>query len=170
MDKAITTALLIVISSVMAMLLFNAAYPAVVSGSEAITRMANRTSEQMQSQVEIIHGVGELDSGSFWQDTNSNGEFDVFLWVKNVGETRLHPPEQSDIFFGVEGNFVRIPYATNNSSGYPYWNWQIENAAQWTPNATLRITIHYAVPLTSGRYFAKILAPHSASDDYFMGI
>lgn len=170
MDKAITTALLIVISMVMAMLLFNAAYPAVISGSEAITRMTNRTSEKILSQIEVIHATGELDSGGFWQDINSNSQFDVFLWVKNVGETRLHPPEQADVFFGVEGNFTRIHYAADNSGGYPYWNWQIENATQWTPNATLRITIHYATPLPPGRYFTKISAPGGASDDYFLGM
>jgi hypothetical protein len=170
MDKAITTAMLIVISMVMAMLLFNTAYPAVISGGEAITRMADRTSQQMQSQIEIIHGTGELDGSGFWQDINSNSQFEVFLWVKNVGETRLNPPEESDLFFGAEGNFVRIPYSADGSSGYPFWSLQIENADQWTPNATLKITIHYAMPLTSGRYFAKLSAPGGATADYFMGM
>ncbi|MBK9613759.1 hypothetical protein [Candidatus Amarobacter glycogenicus] len=43
--------------------------------------------------------MGELDSSSWWQDTNGDGDFDVFAWVKNVGETRIVALEQTDVFF-----------------------------------------------------------------------
>ncbi len=62
MDKTITTALLIVISMVTAVALFNAAYPAVIKGGDAITSMANRADDRMQSQIAIIHMAGEQDS------------------------------------------------------------------------------------------------------------
>lgn len=167
MDKVISTVLLIVISMILVMLLFNAAYPAVLEGSDAITSMANRADERMRSQISIIHASGELDSTSFWQDTNSNGQFEVFLWVKNIGTSRITAPEMGDLFFGLEGNFGRIPY---NTGSYPYWTSEIENAAEWTPTATLKITIHYGVPLPSGRYFAKLTLPNGISTDYFMGM
>lgn len=170
MDKAITTALLIIISMIMAMMLFNSAYPAVIQGGDAITSMANRSDEQMRSQVEIIHGAGELDSGGFWQDTNGNNVFEVFLWVKNIGESRLIAPEQTDVFFGPEANFTRIKYATDSSSGYPYWSYSFENGSDWSPNVTLKVTIHYAMPLSSGRYFAKLMTTSGVMSEYFMGI
>jgi hypothetical protein len=167
MDKVISTVLLIAISMILAMLLFNAAYPAVLRGSDAIANMAARTDDRMKSQISVIHASGELDNTGFWQDTNGDGQFEVFLWVKNIGATRIIALEQSDLFFGPEGNFARIPY---NTGTYPYWTSDVENALEWTPTATLKVTIHYGVPLSSGRYFAKMTLPNGVSADYFMGM
>jgi len=170
MDKAITTALLIVISMIMSVLLFNAAYPAITRGGESITSMTNNVTDRMKSQIDIIHGTGELDGSGFWQDTNSDGQFNVFIWVKNTGAARINAIEQTDLFFGPEGNFVRIPYSSDGSGGFPYWSWSIENASNWDPNSTLKITIHYGVPLTTGRYYAKISTVSDANAEYFMGM
>ncbi|MBL8164505.1 MAG: hypothetical protein JNJ61_21125, partial [Anaerolineae bacterium] len=60
MDKAITTALLIVISMIMVVMLFNAAFPAIIQGSDAITNMTDRAGDSMKSQIKIIHAAGEL--------------------------------------------------------------------------------------------------------------
>lgn len=170
MDKAITTALLIVISMIMSVLLFNAAYPAVTRGGESINSMTMHVTDRMKSQINIIHASGELDSSGFWQDTNGNGQFEVFLWVKNVGDARITAIQNSDVFFGPEGNFVRIPYSTDNSKGFPYWSDSLENASDWDPNTTLKITIHYGVPLTTDRYFAKVSTVSDANAEYFMGM
>lgn len=167
MDKIITTVLLIIVSMIMVILLFNAAYPAVIRGSEAITSMAARSDDRMKSQITVIHAAGELDNTGFWQDTNGDGQFEVFMWVKNIGSSRIIALEQSDVFFGPVGNFGRIPY---DSGTYPYWTGQLENATDWSPTATLKITIHYGVPLTTGRYFAKVTLPNGVSADYFMGM
>src|SRR5574341_725066 len=58
MDKVITTALLIVIGMVLAVSLFNSAYPAVMDSGQAISAMAGRTEDRLQSQIEIIHVAG----------------------------------------------------------------------------------------------------------------
>jgi len=170
MDKVISTALLIVISMVMAITLFNVAYPAIIEGGDSITRMANRADEQLQSQIEVIHAAGEINADSVWQDTNANGLFDAFIWVKNVGATRIIALDQADVFFGPEGNFSRISHQSQAGGSYPYWTWQVENAAEWTPSATLKISVHYAAPLSSGRYFIKIAIPSGVSDDYLLGL
>ncbi len=166
MDKVITTTILIIVSMILVILLFNATYPAVVQGSDAITNMAARGDDQMKSAISIIQGAGELDSTGFWQDTNGDGQFDVFLWVKNIGATRITAVERSDIFFGPQGNFSRIPYNTGN----PYWTYQVENGTDWVPTATLKITIHYGVPLTPGQYYAKVTLPNGVAADDFMGM
>lgn len=166
MDKSITTALLIVISMVMALMLFNVAYPAIMEGGDAIANMAGRAEERMKSQIAIIHMAGELDHDGWWQDTNGNGDFDVFAWVKNVGDSRITPVESVDVFFGPEGNFVRIPHQNAAGGSYPYWVGQVENATEWTPTATLRITIHYGAALASGRYYVKVSAPNGVFDEY----
>jgi hypothetical protein len=171
MDKAITTALLIVISMIMSILLFNAVYPAITRGGETISSMTNHVTDRMKNQVDIIHAASELDGTGFWKDTNGNGQFEVFLWVKNIGEMRINPISQSDFFFGPEGNFVRIPYSNDNGNGFPYWSANVENgSSDWDPNTTVKITIHYGVPLSSGRYFAKISTVTDANAEYYMGM
>jgi len=109
MDKAIMTTMLIVISMVMGVLLFNAAYPAIIESNDAMTSMTSRADEKLKSQITIIHTVGELDGSGWWQDSNNDGDFDVFAWVKNVGETRLTAVEQTDVFFGRKEPLTAFP-------------------------------------------------------------
>ncbi len=168
MDKTITTALLIVISMVMAVALFNAAYPAVVKSGDAIANMTNRADERMKSQIAIIHMAGELDGHPVSFD--GEGPYAVSIWIKNIGATRITAIERSDVFFGAEGNFTRIPAQNESGTSYPYWTWQIENGAEWDPTATLKITVHYLSPLPAGRYFAKIAIPSGVSDEQFLGL
>lgn len=170
MDKAITTALLIVISMVMALMLFNVAYPAIVEGGNAINSMAHRTEERMRSQVAIIHAAGELDHLGWWQDANGNNIFEVVAWAKNIGDARIVAFEQMDVFFGPEGNFTRIPHESIAGGSYPRWRGTLENATAWSPAATLRITIQFNSQLSSNRYFLRIVTPNGISDDYFLGL
>ena len=164
MDKTITTTLLIVISTITAVLLFNVVYPAVIESGDAMRSISSRMSDRMRSEVEIIHMAGELDSDGFWQDVNSDGDFDIFIWVKNVGSTRIMPVEGSDIFFGPEGNFTRIPHQSS-ATGFPYWSAEIENADQWQPGATVKITIHYNSAQSAGRYYFKLTTVNGVTDE-----
>ncbi len=170
MDKAITTTLLIVISVVLSVMLFNAAYPAVVQSGDAITHMASRADERLRSQIMIIHAAGELDASGAWQDSNFNSVFEVFIWVKNTGSTRIIAVDQLDVFFGAEGNYMRIPHESNAGGQYPRWQWTLENASDWTPTGTLRITILYQSPLSSGRYFMSVTTPNAVSDELIFGM
>lgn len=169
MDKAVITAIFIVVGVIMAMTLFNAAFPAIVQGGDAIASMAYRSEERMRSQITIIHATGELDSNGWWQDTNGNGDFDVFIWVKNTGLGRITALDQLDVFFGPEGNFSRIPHESITSS-QPNWSWHVENASDWDPTATLKITLHYGLALSDGRYYIKITTPSGISDSYFLSM
>jgi hypothetical protein len=170
MEKAISTAFFIIISMIMALMLFNAAYPAIVEGGDSIIRMADRAQTRMMSQIAIVHGTGELDAAGWWQDTNSSGEFDIFLWVKNIGSSRVTALETLDVFFGTEGNFVRIPHQDAAGGSYPYWSAVVENGGDWEPSSTLCITVHYNAALPSGRYFAKVTTPTGISDEFYLGI
>lgn len=150
MDKIVVTAFLIIAGVVSALGVFNAIYPMIGQTGDAFVSMQGRIDERMKSQVEIIYAA---KSGS-----------DVLLWAKNVGALRVAAVDASDLFFGPEGNFSRIPYG----SGTPHWEYVIENASEWTPTATARITIIGYAPLTAGqRYFAKIVLPNGVADDIF---
>lgn len=170
MDKTITTAILIVISMILAVMLFNVAYPAIVESSEALDSMANQAEDRLRSDIAVIHATAELDSDGWWQDTDLNGFFDVFAWVKNTGTRRLIGIERMDVFFGPDGNFTRIPHQSEAGGLYPHWTWQIENGTDWNPTGTLRITLHYQVSLTQGRYYLKVVLPNGIDDEYFFGL
>lgn|SRR5450432_4130945 len=170
MDKVITTALLIVISMVMSLALFSAAYPAIISGGDAIVNMTSRQEDRMKSQVSIIEAAGELDSSGQWQDVNGDGQFDAFIWVKNIGATTISAVERTDVFFGREGDYVRIPFQADAGTNYPFWTWNLENGSEWTPTTTLKITIHYQNPIAAGRYLAKVNIANGTGDEYVLGM
>lgn len=150
MDKTIVTALLIIAGVISAILVFNSIFPAITQGSEAMSSMQRRADDRMNTQIEIIHAM-------------RNGN-EVLVWVKNVGDLRIAPPESCDVFFGPETNYVRIPYNTGN----PHWTYMLENDTEWRRTATLRITLHYLAPLPSGTYFVKVVLPNGISDELYI--
>jgi hypothetical protein len=149
LDKTIVTALLVMAGVISAVFVFNSIYPAIVQSSDAMTSMERRMDERLKSHIQIIHAA---KSGAT-----------TLVWVKNVGSLRVAPVEACDIFFGAEGNFVRIPYGTADGE----WQYNLEGAAaEWTPSATVKITIKTTA--SSGvRYFIKIVLVNGVSDEYY---
>lgn len=170
MDKTITTTFMIIVSIVAAVMVFNAILPAVTRSRDAMVTMRSRLDDRIKSQITIIHAAGELDQNALWQDTNNNGRFDVFVWVKNVGAVRIPAVERLDLFFGPEGNFVRIPHKDEVAGSFPHWEWQIENDSAWDPSATLNITIHFTAALEANRYFLKVVLPNGVSHTYYFSM
>lgn len=170
MDKTIVTGFLIVVSVVASLLLFNSFYPAILQSNDAMIAMKTRLDNRLKTQIVVVHASGELDSGGAWQDTNSDGNFDIFAWTKNVGSTRISAVERADIFFGPEGNFTRIPHQSNAGGSMPYWTYSIENDSYWNPSATLAIEIHFSTTLSSGRYYLKIVTPDGIENELVFAI
>jgi len=152
LDKTIITAFLIVAGVVSAVVLFNAVYPAVVQGGEAMAKMEGRISERLQSQIEIIHATAAGNN--------------AYVWVKNIGSLRLIAFDTCDVFFGLEGEFSRIPQGVG--AGTIYWTGELENSDRWDPTTTLKITVvDQSGSLPAGRYFVKVVIPNGISDEYF---
>ena len=170
MDKVITTTFMIIASVVTAVMVFNGVFPAILRSRDTMVMMRGRMDERIKSQVEIIHATGELDSSATWQDTNGDGNFDVFVWVKNVGALRIAAVDRVDLFFGPEGNFTRIPSKADAGGLYPYWEWQVENDSYWNPTATVKLTIKFASILTAERYFIKVVIPSGPADVYYFSL
>jgi len=170
MDKTITTAFMIIISVISAVLVFNAILPAVTRSRDTMVTMRGRLDERIKSKITVIHATGELDQDARWQDTNGNGTVDIFAWTKNIGAVRVPAVESLDLFFGPEGNFVRIPSAAEAAGGYPHWEWALENDTTWNPSATLKITIRFAATVNPGRYFLKVVLPNGVSDEYIFSL
>lgn len=150
---------------VAAILVVNTVYPAVVRSSNSITMISDRLEDRISSQVDIVYALGELDKNGSWQDTDSDGYFDVVLWVKNVGSSRIIGIDQMDVFFGKAGTFRRIPYVDDAGGGYPRWIYTLENGTEWGSTVTVKVQVHYTSALTSDTYVAKVIVPSGAYDE-----
>lgn len=156
-----------------AVAIINAIYPALTRSSSAVITASGKVDDRLKSDIEIIHVAAEVDANGAFSDTNANGKFDIFVWVKNVGDTRIFSVTDVDVFLGQTGEFVRVPHQSEvNSTVYPRWRESIENDTEWAPKATLKITVTYetSTPEPSGTYYVKVIAPNGVSDEAFFSI
>ena len=160
MDKIITTVLLIIAGIICTIVVFDSVYPMVNRSSEAMSSMTENINERMKSRINIVHASNTEDLET------------VYIWVKNVGDTRIVQIEESDLFFGEEGDFARIPYVEDAGDDYPRWSFDVLNDTQWTIGATLEITITYDTGqgASPGTYFMKMIIPNGVSDEYFFSM
>jgi hypothetical protein len=157
-DKAITTALLIIAGVVCMIFVFNSVYPMVNRSSQAMVSMAEQVDERMKSRINIVHAANSADRRS------------VYLWIKNVGTQRIVNIDESDLFFGQETDFARIPYVDDAEGDYPRWAYGIENDTEWQNGATVNITISYDSDPGAGTYFSKFIIPNGISDEYYFSM
>ncbi len=158
MDKAITTTLLIIAGVVCMIFVFNSVYPMVNRSSAAMVSMADKVDDRMKSRVSIVHAANSADRQT------------VYLWIKNVGTSRIVAMEEADVFFGQEYDFERIPHVGDAGGSYPRWSYTIENDTEWRSGATLKITITYDSDPGAGTYYAKLVIPNGMSDEYFFSM
>lgn len=158
MDKAITTALLIIAGVVCMIFIFNSVYPMINRSSQAMTSMAEQVDERMKSRINIVHAANSADRQT------------VYLWVKNVGTQRILDVKESDLFFGQETNFERIPYVADAGESYPRWDFVLENDTEWQTSATIKITVSYDSDPGAGTYFAKFIVPNGIFDEYYFSM
>jgi len=129
--------------------------PAVSRAGNALVSSANSADNRLSSRVEIIHATG--------QDTAVVSQ----AWVKNTGVTRIDAIQQSDVFFGPETDFARIPYGGAGCTA-PCWEYDLENDTEWNPTATLHLTVHLSTALATGNtYYVKFVAGNGIEDSKF---
>lgn len=151
--------------------ILNAVFPLVSRSARAVVTASASVDDRLKSDIAIVHAVGELDSGGSFSDTNGNGLFDIFLWVKNVGDTRILTISDTDLFLGPKGSFTRIPHETEVQAGvYPRWNSTIENDTEWGPKATIKVTVTYSSAQAQANYDSKVVIPNGVSDEYFFSL
>ena len=158
MDKAITTALLIIAGVVCMIFIFNSVYPMINRSSQAMTSMAEQVDERMQSRICIVNAADNTTHTA------------VYIWIKNVGTQIIQDIDESDLFFGLSDNFTRIPYVGDAGGSFPRWGYSIENATEWETSATIKVTITYSSALVAGTYFAKFIIPNGIYDEYYFSI
>ena len=160
MDKAITTALLIIAGVVCMIFVFNSVYPMINRSSQAMTSMAEQVDERMKSRINIVHAA------------NNSTRTAVYLWIKNVGTQRIVNVEESDLFFGQEDNFERIPYVDDAGGTYPRWAYTVENDpdSEWKTSVTVKVTVSYSSDPGAGTYFAKFIIPNGIFDEFYFSM
>jgi len=157
-DKAVTTALLIIAGVVCMIFIFNSVYPMVNRSSQAMVSMAETVDDRMKSRINIVHAA------------NTSNRQTVYIWVKNVGSSRIVAIQESDVFFGQENDFARIPYVDDAGGSYPRWAYTLENDTEWGTSATVKITISYDADPGTGTYFAKMVIPNGIADEYYFSM
>lgn len=171
MDKVLSTILLVVAAVVCVTLVINAVYPAITSSGSALTSVSARMNERIKSQIDIIHATGELDEDGDWQDTNSDGDFDVYIWIKNVGTEPVVDIGRCDVFLaGNQTVWAWIPYLDYANGEFPQWDYDIENGTDWGIATTTRFEISYDFTLPSGEYRIKVMIPNGVSDEYYFSM
>jgi hypothetical protein len=125
--------------------------------SEAMTSMAEQVDERMKSRINIVHAASSANRTS------------VYLWIKNVGAQRIVVVEESDLFFGQEDDFERIPNI-KDAVGNPQWTYSLENDTEWGTSATIKITITYSSDPGAGTYFAKFIIPNGIFDEFYFSM
>jgi archaellum component FlaF (FlaF/FlaG flagellin family) len=158
LDKAITTALLIIAGIVCMIFVFNSVYPMINHSSQAMTSMAEQVDERMQSRINIVHAA------------NSENRTSVYIWIKNVGTQRITSVQESDLFFGQSDNFSRIPNEADAGESYPQWAYVLENDTEWGTSATIKITITYLSDPGTGTYYIKFIIPNGIYDEYYFSM
>ena len=158
MDKAVTTALLIIAGVVCMIFVFNSVYPMVNSSSQAMVSMAEQVDERMKSRINIVHAA------------NTANRTSVYLWVKNIGAQTVKVVDDCDLFLGQDASFERVPYTTEAGGGYPQWTFTIENDTEWKNSATIKITISYSSDPGAGTYYTKFILPNGISNEYYFSM
>ena len=149
------------------MLVVNSVYPVVIRSSNSLVRVADKMDQRIESQIKVVYATGELDENQVWQDTDQDSEFDVSFWVKNVGSVRIIGIEATDIFFGTDGDFARIPHINDAGTSYPRWQYATVNGDKWINATTIRFDIHYQASKPSDEYFVKVIVPTGAFDEHY---
>ena len=166
MDKVLSTILLVIASLVCVVLAINVIYPATSISSSALSSISVQMGDRIKSQTAIVHATGELDQDGVWQDTNLDGNFDIFIWVKNIGAIPVDNVENCDLFIGSDGDWLRILHEDWAVGATESWNYTIENGVEWGQETTMLIEVSYDTPLSSGDYSIKLIIPNGISDEY----
>jgi hypothetical protein len=137
----------------------NSVMPALSRANGSMVMTSDAINDRISTQVEIIHATG-VDAAT-QADT----------WIKNVGASQVGPIESTDVFFGPEDNFVRVPYG-GPACAAPCWEYVLEGGAtEWAPTTTLHIIIHLDYPLATGtNYYVKVVVPNGISDAKFFSV
>ena len=153
--------MLLIISAVVAtVVVVNSVLPAIQRTSSDIVAASDVLGRRLRSDVKIVETSGVA------------GDDFVQVWAKNVGASEIPSLTKIDVFFGETNGFERIAYDPEDTCPNPSppprtencWQFALENDTEWTPYATLRITVYLTYDLEAGtEYVSTIVLPNGLS-------
>lgn len=149
MEKAITTALLVIASVAAAVALMNAVFPAVTRGSGALSEASGAAADRIRTDVDIVFAAGNTSNNT------------ITFWMKNVGTETISGIDKSDLFLTTPTTVKRIPYNT----GAEKWTYTLEDSATaWSQTKTVKVTINLT-SVTTGVYEIKFFVPNGTETE-----
>jgi hypothetical protein len=152
--------LLIIAAVVATVVVVNSVLPAIQRTSSDIVAASDVLGRRLRSDVKIIETSGVA------------GDDFVQVWAKNVGASAIPSLDKIDVFFGETDGFERITYDADTTCPNPSppprtencWQYALENDTEWSPYATLRITVYLTYDLQAGtEYVTTIVLPNGLS-------
>ena len=141
MEKAITTAMLVIASVLAALALINAVLPAMGKSAGALVTANKSAAERIKTDIAIVHASGDA--------TNDK----VTVWVKNIGTQIIRPVKSSDVILTTPTNVLRLPYVPGCTS--ECWDFFIEGGgANWIQAITVKFMINTSVD--TGNYNVSV--------------
>ncbi len=149
--------LLMIAAIVSTVVVINSVLPSVQRTSSDIVAASDVVGTRLRSDVKVIEATGV------------DGNDQVDIWAKNVGAADISQIDKLDVFFGPTANFERVPYddtvdcvtPPSPPRATPCWQYQIENATEWSPFATVRLSLYLDYDLASGsEYIVTIVLPN----------
>mgnify|MGYP001092085583 FL=1 len=143
MEKAITSAILIIASIVAVMALINAVIPAAGKSSGALLMADAEAADRISTDIEIIHASGNATTNI------------ITVWVKNIV-----PVTASDIIVTTPSDVLRLRYDSGCSN--ECWDFSIEEGgSDWDKSATVKFTLSTSV--VTGVYNVKVSVVNAVS-------
>lgn len=159
-EHVISVALLTVASIVAIGVLLHSVYPSIVDMSSSASSSMNVLENRLETKIKIVNTVNQSN--------------DVYIWVKNIGTKRIALSQilWTDVFFGPENNFERIPYDSTRSIS-PSWNYTLENDGgngHWDLHETNKITVRWDQSITTGDYYINVITYNGISDHEYISL
>ncbi len=148
MEKAISSALLIIASIVAVMALINAVIPAANKSSGALLMANSEAADRIRTDIEIVHASGNATTNT------------ITVWVKNIGTKNIVPVTSSDIIVTTPSDVLRLPYDSGCSN--ECWDYSIEEGgSDWDKSATVKFILSTSV--VTGVYNVKVSVANAVS-------
>ncbi len=154
MEKAITTALLMIASIIAAMALINAVIPAANRTSGALLTANAAAADRIKTDIEIVHASGNAATDK------------ITVWVKNIGSQRIIPINASDVILETpDVGVLRLPYQSGWSS--ECWDYVVEGSgSDWENTVTVKFTLSTSVVAGVYSVTISVFNAISATEDF----
>jgi len=151
MEKAITTALMVIASVIAAMALINAVMPAMGKSASALVTANGTAADRIKTDIAIVHAAGDATAD------------EIKVWVKNIGTERIRPIKSSDVFLTAPTAVTRLPYVSGCTS--ECWDYSIEGGGtDWIQAVTVKFTLKTTVN-TGTTYNVSVSVANSVEAD-----